>query len=558
MSARIKTLCLLALFLINAVAAQQPGTQPPVEGTPYQTVQVDDLSYLEESASSWISRTFRGHVWQSTRYIKEPAGTGATATQVRMTVSRSIGSLCKLGIAIAILFMMFQLLSDYVNIVLPMRGTLTHILTKTLLKFFICVILLTPPVYQWICVSIGDIADSIAAGLSGSTVSGMTVGRSADMTRDLAGMFRALSGGGGSSSSFLMSIGGNLLSGFIAIVVFTVAMIFLIIMPLLQSVLFTFVVYLGPLCLPFMMFDGTSSYARSWLNVLLATAFMGVVGTIAMVLSQTAGFVSDLSIYGQAENFILMLVYGIISIVLMALCYPISASLFGASGGVSSALPMTTKSAALAGAATLGGAAVISKGAGTLINKAGAAANDVGMKSVGKVLSGAGTALTNTGGTMDKARESINKSVGKNRSEKKNQGSEAGQNGSQQSQRRDQAEKPSLQKQNQPSQEHPQQAARPQSPKTEKYPHQKTSHGQRGDTSNQIKNQHTEKPNSPMEQLVRMSEYPREKNDKKTDKVNARDTLMGGVERIADKIDTKHNENTDRDVNNTGKGVTDV
>jgi len=344
------------------------------------------------ASTNQIFQMYEGSIWKTTRFLFD-----VRTRQVPSDVRATVAGLCRVGMMLGFGLVIMQIMLDFaVNVVghgvHPLR-----ILQKNIMRVLLCAILLTPASYEFICIrGIGNTADNIADAISGSAGD--------QMMQNVRGMFSAASGKEEvmengqpvsklkSASIFVVSLGGNLITGLISGVVFIVAMVFILLMPMLQSALFVFVFYLGPICLPFMLFDITAGIAKAWFGFLLSVSFMGVVGSVAMLVSSTAKITNSLTFGGQTENVVFMLVYGLLSIILMAMCYPVAASLFGNTGGVATIMqPMTIANAAKAAAAATGGAlavgAVVTKGAGAIAGKLGADKLSNTLKNAGGTLS---------------------------------------------------------------------------------------------------------------------------------------------------------------------------
>jgi hypothetical protein len=327
-------------------------------------------------------QSYRGDkVWESGRYYKKNSA----------TIDKNIDGLCSLGKVMGFLFFLLQLFLDFVNQVLGQNVHPLKIVQKNVAKVVFIALLLTPGIYKFMTVTtIAGVTDSVANSIlsakKAKLIESMTVATNAS-----AG-FRTNSDGTVSSEKLNKSPASvNVLNAklnyMIACIVYLLSSAILLALPLIQSMLFMLVIYLGPICVPFMLFDGTASVLKNWLSLILTICFMSVVGSIVLyagVMVNVFGSANDGVIAGSS---ILMLIYGILSIVLLIMCYPISASIFGNAGGMGS---IFAAGSLVAGASMLGGAAAAGAagGGGLLAKSAGKVLKNDTLSSVGEGMAG--------------------------------------------------------------------------------------------------------------------------------------------------------------------------
>lgn len=155
-----------------------------------------------------------------------------------------------------------------------------------------------------------------------------------------------------SSSNPLSLITANL-SGIVttamASLIFWAASICIFIMPILQGTLFLYMFYLGPVCIVFSLFDMTASVTRAWISMTLTVAWMGFFGSAAFLVADNLGFIANLAESASYSNIITVCVYGIISIILFCMAWPITAFFFSATGALGG---ITSPAAAISGTAS--------------------------------------------------------------------------------------------------------------------------------------------------------------------------------------------------------------
>lgn len=248
------------------------------------------------------------------------------------SVYANIGALCRVGLAIGFFCMCLQILFDLVTQTYGQGIHPFKSIRKTLLKVLFAGLLLVPFNYKFVTVNvIAKPCDLLAEAI--------TLNYTDKFVENVSGMFDVFGESAAKKQSiFTSAFWEQLSSSFIASIVYIVAAALTYIAPLLQSVLFLFAFYLGPLCIPFMICDFTSSIAQRWLSFIMATSFMSVVGAITFLITDTADLAEKMKNGGGWENVFIVLVYGILQIILYSMAFPIASFLFNAQGAVGGAI----------------------------------------------------------------------------------------------------------------------------------------------------------------------------------------------------------------------------
>lgn len=280
-------------------------------------------------------------LWYAGRYVDKN----------RATVEQNIGGLCRIGLLLGFALFLVQLLLDYVNNVLGQGVHPMRVLQKNIARVLLVAILLTPSIYLYLVVDcVGGITDAIA----GSIMKNVLIGFKDHIVTGWGGVTTVWGAVAMTSATV-----GTLLSGIIYIFAIILNMIF----PLLQSLIFMLAMYIGPLCIPFMLFDATKNVATNWFSFLLTISFMSVIASLAVLTGGCANVYGEINNFGAAVqgaiNIVLSMIYGILSLVLICLSYPISAAIFGNAGGVGSMFAF----GAVSGGVVAGGAVIAGAGA---------------------------------------------------------------------------------------------------------------------------------------------------------------------------------------------------
>lgn len=116
--------------------------------------------------------------------------------------------------------------------------------------------------------------------------------------------------------------------GLLTVTSYWIVIALLFVIPLLQSLYIALFVLLGPLLLPFALWEPTRRVAKMWLLSLLGSAFISVFGIIAYTAISISGILTNLASAG--ENHILSLVYSFTTIAFLVAVPWASYRLFGA------------------------------------------------------------------------------------------------------------------------------------------------------------------------------------------------------------------------------------
>ncbi|NLD99044.1 MAG: type IV secretion system protein [Fibrobacter sp.] len=123
------------------------------------------------------------------------------------------------------------------------------------------------------------------------------------------------------------------ISSFLSGIMWLITKAMLFIFPLVQKMVFTVLVIMGPICLPFGMCDWTKKIAFGWLGLALTVAFWGVVGSACFWVYNSFDM-CDVMVIGSIKNTFLVLAYGLGSIILFFSSFAISASIFSGISGI--------------------------------------------------------------------------------------------------------------------------------------------------------------------------------------------------------------------------------
>jgi hypothetical protein len=318
-----------------------------------------DPATLGTASQQLINDVFNNtSIWNCARNLVDSSG------DMKAAIVSNLASLAKVGFGIAFFMSIVQVFMDIVNNtygqgVHPLRG-----MQKIIVKVVFLAVLLSPPMYRFLCVNvIARPCDLISESIS--------VAYSDSFRATFSNTFSVIGDASGKKHSiFTGAFWEQLMTSAVATIVYIVAAAFIFIMPIVQSILFLFALYLGPLCLPFMMCDMTSNIARNWLSFILTIAFWSVIGSLSFTVIDTANLLTQMKDAGALENVLLIVVYGITTLVLLAGSYSISSHLFGGVGGMQALTNPWASTAGAAGAAMSLGA--IGSGAGGALLKGGA------------------------------------------------------------------------------------------------------------------------------------------------------------------------------------------
>jgi type IV secretory pathway VirB6-like protein len=305
-----------------------------------------------------------------------------------LNIDKDMGKLCSLGIIIGFLFFSLQMLFDFVTQVLGQNVHPLKIVQKNVAKIIIVAILLNSTIYDKIMNTSAGVTDKIANSILKESMGNELSVIIETAVYASAGYQRNNDGTVGKPLANKWSIGDfgkSLLHYVVSGIVFMISVVVLFIFPKLQTLLFAVAALLGPICIPFILFEPTAYVTRNWFSLLMTICFMSVIGSLAIYIGMSAGFYTDANTGAVDGNAIVMLVFGLLSIVLLVLSYPISGAIFGNAGGMAgvfSAGGIIGTSALVVG----GAMAVASKGASLVSGAAGGVLKKVGLKGAGEAL----------------------------------------------------------------------------------------------------------------------------------------------------------------------------
>lgn len=194
------------------------------------------------------------------------------------------------------------------------------------------------------------------------------------------------------SNFFTALLNGSLLSTVLAMVIFWAAAIGIFLVPLLQSSVFLWLFYVGPVCLIFSLSDLTAGVAKAWLGAAFAVAWLGFFSSLSLLAGQALGIFSALGSGSAAGDVILTFVYGILTLIVFGLGYSIAVYFFGGAVALSCLAnsPSAISGAVDAGAKSVSVGAATAMAAGRATSLTGSALSKVGMRRAGTTLRKAG------------------------------------------------------------------------------------------------------------------------------------------------------------------------
>lgn len=277
----------------------------------------------------------------------------------------------RLSLLIGFMLSAFQIGISVYRSYLNKRSPLADLIPY-LFRLVVVTVLISPPVYKMLVhLVIAVPADSVADMVTASYIDRFTA--------DMVQLQGALSNSQTQLSSFLAAlVDGSLVSSLLSAFIFVAASICIFIMPILQSVLFLYFFFVGPVCLVFSLSDLTASVATAWLSVMLAVAWTGFFGSLCFLAAQSFGVLHSLAGGATGNDVIITMIYGVLSIIIFCMAFPLSSFFFGGATSIGRILnPTSAVSGAVTGAAAglaMGGAATMAYGklvggAGHLLNK---------------------------------------------------------------------------------------------------------------------------------------------------------------------------------------------
>jgi hypothetical protein len=116
--------------------------------------------------------------------------------------------------------------------------------------------------------------------------------------------------------------------GFLTLVSYWLVVALLFAIPLLQSLYVAVFVLLGPILVPFALWEPTRMVAKKWLLSLLGASFISVFGIVAYTAISVSGILTNLAEAG--ENHVLSLVYSFTTLAFLIAVPWVSFRMFGA------------------------------------------------------------------------------------------------------------------------------------------------------------------------------------------------------------------------------------
>jgi len=227
---------------------------------------------------------------------------------------------------------------SYLNKTHPLSDLLPYLFRLVL----VCVII-SPPVYK----SLVHLVIAVPANAVADMVTATYIDR---FTADMEKLHAALSNSQSHLSSFLVAlVDGSLVSSLLSAAIFISASVCIFLMPVLQSVLFLYFFYVGPICIVFSLWDLTTSVTKAWLGVMLAVAWTGFFGSLCFLAAQSFGVLHSLVGGATSNDVIITMVYGILSIIIFCMAFPLSSFFFD---GATSLSRIMNPAAAISGAST--------------------------------------------------------------------------------------------------------------------------------------------------------------------------------------------------------------
>jgi hypothetical protein len=316
---------------------------------------------------------------------------------------------CRVGLIIGGIATVFEFLIIAYKMVQQQLKVNPMVLTIELLfRIVILSLLLNYGGYQFFVVN-------IIAGPADGVANAITESYHKDMAAQVMDIFKKESDSGKNGTFLFNMIALNtaLVSTIFKAVIFLITKVFLFIMPFLQKAIFLLVVGLGPICLGFMLNSMTSKVTQAWLSLALTAAWMGPVGSMAMLIQTKMHILEKFKEGSSASDLLPMFCYGVSSIFLLLAAWPVTSFLFGSISGLgvmtnpAQAAKSGSKAAGGAIKSVVGGASMavggatavsglIAKGLGSAMSKSSSA----GMQSAGERLSSASQRLGSVSSEM--------------------------------------------------------------------------------------------------------------------------------------------------------------
>ena len=375
-----------------------------------------DMLELDAMALKMLDVFHHGKPWDAARYLKKNNGksSGTDGAVIwKESVNENVVNLCRLGLLISFMMIIIQIVIDFTSMVLSQGMHPITVLQKNIVKIIIVAILLTPGIYKkFMGEVVAPITDSIAnmiwVDYTKRTFNPNDRGNRDIMVNSARGLYGKMVDKQGVEREVEMSPakviwGKDIVVGLFSCLIFTIASVLTLIFPILQSAVFIVAFYLGPLCVPFVLLDVTSGIFKNWVSFVLTVCFWAVVGSLVFWIGTLIDVQGGLLEACMDGSFVTAILYGLLSIFLFIMSYPIAASIFGSGGGamgimsgVAGMVGMVS-GGAIVGSLLLGGG---SKILGYGSSMAGWTLKGVGMKSTGQWLSKSAKSMDSFGGGM--------------------------------------------------------------------------------------------------------------------------------------------------------------
>jgi len=304
---------------------------------------------MADAIDKLIDSVFGAKMWNATSLLETVGDNSA------------LGTFIQIGYGFAALMMVFQIVIMVLDI--SKSHSIWENIGPLIFRLLLISILMSAPVYNLIFrYTITGTTDMMANAIFNTYAhefldSWKNVFKSGgDMPTSAWGLL---------ASSFNNSLVSNILST----VIFLAAVVCVFVVTMLQPFLWLFCFYCGPICLAFAVCDVTTHVAKNWLNMFLIVSFVGIFGSISFAVAHAAGVVSNFSAGTTGNNVILVAVYGVMSIIMFCMIWPLTGYLFGGQSPIGNgATPQAAIGAAATGAMAYGAGMA---GVGTFLSRMG-------------------------------------------------------------------------------------------------------------------------------------------------------------------------------------------
>ncbi len=279
---------------------------------------------MADATQDLAQQVFGGQIWNCYSRFNE-ANAGA--------ISSNLGSLCRLALVLGFMLTAFQIAR---MVFLAYRDKLSPMdqMPSLVVKSILIGVLLIPGVYQ-------TLIKYAFAGPADAFANSVTVLYIDHYQDQMSAMMGKITDSASNPLSVIFSNFSGVASSVIASLVFWAACICAFILPMLQGALFLFIYYLGPVCLVFCLFDLTASVTKAWIAMMLTVCWLGFFGSVAFLVADSCSFISSVSDSASSGEVITTAVYGVISIILFCMAWPICSFFFSATGALGAVMSPT-------------------------------------------------------------------------------------------------------------------------------------------------------------------------------------------------------------------------